>query len=127
MGITSPLRAHEPPNPDGLDDDDKPGLDVESSTVDSIADYLQLVEIPARRDRSTVGAYLFERTLCATCHVPTMKTRDDYPIRALAGIRAPVYTDLLVHDMGTALADGVVDGHAGSREWRTAPLMGLRF
>jgi CxxC motif-containing protein (DUF1111 family) len=29
--------------------------------------------------------------------------------------------------MGTALADGVVDGQAGSREWRTAPLMGLRF
>jgi CxxC motif-containing protein (DUF1111 family) len=38
-----------------------------------------------------------------------------------------VFTDFLLHDMGPALADGVVDGRAGSREWRTAPLLGLRF
>jgi CxxC motif-containing protein (DUF1111 family) len=34
---------------------------------------------------------------------------------------------MLVHDMGTALADAVEEGAAGGREWRTAPLMGLRF
>jgi CxxC motif-containing protein (DUF1111 family) len=33
----------------------------------------------------------------------------------------------LLHDMGRALADGVVEGDAGGREWRTAPLIGLRF
>jgi CxxC motif-containing protein (DUF1111 family) len=38
-----------------------------------------------------------------------------------------VYTDFLLHDMGTGLADRVVDGDAGPREWRTAPLIGLRF
>jgi len=29
--------------------------------------------------------------------------------------------------MGTALADGNTDGNARSTQWRTAPLIGLRF
>jgi CxxC motif-containing protein (DUF1111 family) len=33
----------------------------------------------------------------------------------------------LLHDMGERLSNGVRDGDAGLREWRTAPLMGLRF
>jgi CxxC motif-containing protein (DUF1111 family) len=56
-----------------------------------------------------------------------MKTRADYPIAQLAGIDAPVYTDMLLHDLGTGLADGIVEGEATPRDWRTAPLMGLRF
>ncbi len=36
-----------------------------------------------------------------------------------------LYSDLLVHDMGTGLADGVTQGQAGPREFRTAPLWGL--
>jgi CxxC motif-containing protein (DUF1111 family) len=35
------------------------------------------------------------------------------------------YTDLLLHDMGEALADGRPDGLATGREWRTAPLWGI--
>jgi CxxC motif-containing protein (DUF1111 family) len=61
-----------------------------------------------------------------------LKTRSDYAIADLAGIDAPVYTDFLLHDMGDDLADGLpaspaVDGEADSFEWRTAPLIGLRF
>jgi CxxC motif-containing protein (DUF1111 family) len=33
----------------------------------------------------------------------------------------------LLHDMGDTLADGITDGQAGPRDWRTAPLIGLRF
>ncbi|MCA9527693.1 MAG: hypothetical protein KC549_15500, partial [Myxococcales bacterium] len=36
------------------------------------------------------------------------------------------YTDLLLHDLGDALADSVQEGQATGREWRTAPLIGLR-
>src|SRR5262249_26272046 len=57
----------------------------------------------------------------------SLKTRADYPIAELAGIDAPVFTDLLLHDMGDALADGMTDGTAGPRDWRTAPLIGRRF
>ena len=50
----------------------------------------------------------------------------------MAGIDAEVYSDLLLHRMGSRLADGLpasasVDGEADSFEWRTAPLIGLRF
>jgi hypothetical protein len=36
-----------------------------------------------------------------------------------------LFSDLLVHDMGDGLADGVSQGEAGPREFRTAPLWGL--
>ena len=36
-----------------------------------------------------------------------------------------LYSDLLVHDMGTGLADGVSQGAAGPREFRTTPLWGV--
>lgn len=127
MGITSPMRPTEPSNPDGLVDDSRPGLDVTLGTVNAVADYVRLVEIPDRPAPEAVGVALFAQVGCADCHVPSLRTRPDYPIAALAGIEAPVFSDLLLHDMGSALADGLVDGSAGPREWRTAPLIGLRF
>ena len=36
-----------------------------------------------------------------------------------------LYSDLLLHDMGVGLADGIAQGQAGPREFRTAPLWGL--
>lgn len=127
MGVTSPLRPTEPSNPDGQADDLKPGVDLDRESVDLITDYVRLLELPARSPLSERGRRAFERVLCADCHVPSLKTRPDYPIRAIAGIDAAVYTDLLLHDMGEALADGVQEGDASGREFRTAPLIGLRF
>jgi CxxC motif-containing protein (DUF1111 family) len=126
MGITSPLRPTELANPDALTDDAKPGVDVTTESVHLRAMYVRLTAIPARAE-SPKGRALFAQVKCAACHVPSMKTRADYPIAALAGIDAPIYSDLLLHDMGDALADGIVDGEAGARDWRTAPLIGLRF
>jgi len=126
MGITSPMRTLEPPNPDGLLDDAKAGLDVDLMTVNAVADYMRLLEIPQRDPLEGPGEELFEKTLCAVCHVPSLKTRSDYPIRLLAGIDAPVFTDFLLHGMGDDLADGITDGEATSRLWKTAPLIGLR-
>ena len=130
MGITSPLRTTEIPNPDGLTDDMKPGLDV---TVESVANrslYVRLTAIPLRSDTSAEmapGSALFDSTKCSACHVRSMKTQPDYPIASLANIDAPIYTDLLLHNMGATLADGVIDGEAGPADWRTPPLIGLRF
>jgi CxxC motif-containing protein (DUF1111 family) len=36
-----------------------------------------------------------------------------------------LFSDLLVHHMGTVLADGITQGSAGPDEFRTAPLWGL--
>ena len=35
------------------------------------------------------------------------------------------YTDMLVHNMGSGLADNRPDYKAGGQDWRTAPLWGL--
>jgi CxxC motif-containing protein (DUF1111 family) len=128
MGITSPLRPTEFANPDGLTDDDKPGIDVTIDSVNARANYTRLLSIP-RRTLTDAGAALFAQTHCDGCHVPALHTRSDYPIPVLADIDAPVYSDLLLHDMGHDLADGMqgADGEAGPRDWRTAPLIGLRF
>ena len=127
MGITSPLRPLEITNPDGLEDDDKPGVDVSAESVNRRAMYMRLTAIPRRPRLTEEGRALFAAAHCDGCHVPAMKTRADYPIPLLAGIDAPVFTDMLLHDMGDALADGVIEGSARSRDWRTAPLIGLRF
>jgi CxxC motif-containing protein (DUF1111 family) len=131
MGITSPLRPNEIANPDGLTDDLKPGIDVDFDSVNLRADYVRTIAIP-RRSVDDAGAALFESSLCSACHVPSLHTRADYPIAALADIDAPIYSDLLLHRMGDDLADGLpadaaVDGQADSFSWRTAPLIGLRF
>ncbi|MBX5482263.1 MAG: hypothetical protein IRZ16_10570 [Myxococcaceae bacterium] len=127
MGMTSPLRPEELPNPDGLTDDLHPGIDVDLDTVNALATYVRLVEIPQRQEPDPAAVQLFSDIGCAECHVPSLHTRADYPIGALADIDAPVYTDLLLHEMGTALSDGLEDEDARSTEWRTAPLIGLRF
>jgi hypothetical protein len=44
---------------------------------------------------------------------------------ALSFQNVPLYSDLLLHDMGS-LGDGIVQGAAGATEMRTAPLWGLR-
>jgi CxxC motif-containing protein (DUF1111 family) len=129
MGITSPLRPQEFENPDGLADDRKPGVDVTMESVNLRSNYLRMIAIPRRPTPTPEQVELFARAKCAVCHAPSLQTRDDYPIDVLAGVEAPVFSDLLLHDMGPALADGLAgsDGSATSSEWRTAPLIGLRF
>jgi CxxC motif-containing protein (DUF1111 family) len=36
------------------------------------------------------------------------------------------YTDLLLHDLGTGLADRDIEGNAEASRWRTAPLWGMQ-
>lgn len=62
------------------------------------------------------GARLFRAVGCAKCHVPSL--------RAVAQ-EVVLYSDLLLHDMGPALDDKIVQGEAEGRGWRTALLIGL--
>ena len=68
---------------------------------------------------------VFARIGCAACHVPVLVTGPN-PDAALRFKVVPAYTDLLLHDMGPALAD-ICLGEAEPAEFRTEPLMGLRF
>ena len=127
MGLTTPMRPDELPNPDGLTDDARPGVDLDQDHVDRVTFYMRRIAIPERTGLTVRGGQLFDQAKCSACHVPTLRTRADYPIAQLADIDAPVYTDMLLHDMGRDLADGQTDQSADSFTWRTAPLIGERF
>ncbi|MCH9682553.1 MAG: hypothetical protein K0V04_14040 [Deltaproteobacteria bacterium] len=62
------------------------------------------------------GRALFDQVNCSGCHV-----------RGLVGERGllPLYSDLLLHDMGEAMADSVVMQVATGSEFRTQPLWGV--
>jgi len=70
------------------------------------------------------GKTLFSQIGCALCHTPTLHTGNS-TVAALGNQTVNLYSDLLVHDMGIGLADGVSQGRAGPREFRSAPLWGL--
>jgi CxxC motif-containing protein (DUF1111 family) len=70
------------------------------------------------------GRSLFSSVGCALCHTPTLRTGNS-AVAALRNQPANLFSDVLVHDMGDGLADGVSQGQAGPREFRTAPLWGL--
>lgn len=127
MGLTTTLRPAELPNPDGLTDDLVPGVDLPDVQLAAAVAYLRLLDLPPRDAPDPAGSALFEAVGCARCHVPALRTRSDWPMPQLAGIAAPVFTDLLLHQMGPALADGQADEGAAPGEFRTAPLIGLRF
>jgi CxxC motif-containing protein (DUF1111 family) len=127
MGITSDLRPSELPNPVG-DSDELPGVDVPPDTVNLVADYMRMLRIPARElSDEARGKALFTQAKCDVCHVPSLRTARDYALPQLADTEAAVFTDMLLHDMGEGFGDGLHDFSASSSEWRTAPLMGLRF
>src|SRR5262249_55066987 len=70
------------------------------------------------------GAQLFRSVGCALCHTPKLQTGDS-TVAALRNKNVNLYSDLLVHGMGTGLADNVIQGAAGPAEFRTAPLWGV--
>src|SRR4029079_13466550 len=64
MGITSPLRPTELRNPDALTDDAKAGVDIDAKLVNSIANYMRLIEIPNRADAPVGGLEAFSEAHC---------------------------------------------------------------
>jgi len=70
------------------------------------------------------GRTLFASIGCALCHTPSLQTGNS-AVEALRNRPVNLYSDLLTHDMGPGLADGITQGQAGPQEFRTAPLWGL--
>jgi CxxC motif-containing protein (DUF1111 family) len=81
-------------------------------------------DAPGGAESIARGRKLFAATGCALCHTPTFNTGNS-AVAALRNQPVNLFSDLLVHDMGPGLADGVTQGQAGPREFRTAPLWGL--
>jgi len=71
------------------------------------------------------GKTLFSQIHCDTCHTSGLKTAPSKISTSLSNQTAALYSDLLVHNMGSGLADNITQGSAGPDEFRTAPLWGL--
>ncbi len=131
MGITNPEAPTEQtirgaPLPPGVDPTPEPelaqqDLDAADAFVRFLAPPTPFGSFVAR----TNGNRIFSRIGCAGCHVPALRTGPN-PVRALAYQVVYAFTDLLLHDMGPDLAD-ICLGLATPSEFRTEPLMGLRF
>lgn len=117
------------PIPDGTDPMPEPEIDDRGRSL--LSDYIRFLAAPPRavpegaEDDVARGEALFASTGCADCHIPTMRTGPNAS-PALNRRDVSLYSDLLLHDMGPALADVCGTG-ARPSEWRTARLWGLRF
>jgi CxxC motif-containing protein (DUF1111 family) len=126
MGLTTPATPAS-----NLDSAGQPA-DISNQELDLVTYYSQTLGAPrtAMAASSAVvrrGQRLFEDLNCAACHVPALQTgsRSDAVVQAIRDQTIWPYTDLLLHDMGPGLNDGVAEQGALSGEWRTAPLWGL--
>ncbi len=116
-----------PANPSG--DATSPYSDIQLFAI-----FMELLAPPTASMSSPGGAtsiqrgeFLFRGTLgCALCHTPTLMASPSPFINQGSGQAAVnLFSDLLLHNMGNGLADGVSQGLAGPSEFRTAPLWGL--
>lgn len=71
------------------------------------------------------GKMVFHQSGCAACHQPTFTTATRIDMPEQSDQQIWPYTDLLLHDMGTALADNRPEFLASGSEWRTPPLWGI--
>jgi CxxC motif-containing protein (DUF1111 family) len=99
--------------------------------VERFANFMRFLDAPQPSPNTPGGAtsiangrQKFADVGCALCHTPSFTTSKS-TVAALSEKPVNLFSDLLVHDMGDGLADGVSQGEAGPREFRTAPLWGL--
>jgi CxxC motif-containing protein (DUF1111 family) len=103
--------------------------EVDESKLEKIIFYDATLAVPARRSvkdpQVLFGKKLFLQAKCDNCHKTKMTTGPHPSIPELSNQTIRPYTDLLLHDMGEALADGRPDFQATGQEWRTPPLWGI--
>jgi CxxC motif-containing protein (DUF1111 family) len=102
--------------------------EITDNTILDVVFYLRTLKAPIQRDANNeevlAGKSVFHNIGCEKCHVPEWKT----PVSDIAALSEKTfhpYTDLLLHDIGSALDDGYTEGNAKTYEWRTPALWGL--
>ncbi|MEQ6203439.1 di-heme oxidoredictase family protein [Sulfitobacter sp. HNIBRBA2951] len=103
--------------------------EIDQVGLDLVTFYSRNLGVPARRrvddPQVLLGKQVFYQTGCTACHTPSFVTQRlvDRPEQSFQLIWP--YTDMLLHDMGPALADNRPEARATGREWRTPPLWGI--
>jgi len=131
MGITSASFPNENlpqgrPIPPGWGPVAQP--EDEDGDVAKFTDFMRLLAAPDRRlpisPLAMNGQKIFDSVRCSACHTPEMKTGRN-SVAALSNQSVRLYSDLLLHQMGPGLSDGIRQGTAKGDQFRTAPLWGL--
>ena len=130
LGVTNPVVPEEPaarrgPVPGGCDP--VPDPEDDGARLGALVDFVRMLAPQGRvadSDQIRRGEAVFHAVGCAACHTPSLRTGPS-PIAALGERDVPLYSDLLIHDLGEYLGDDVVQGEARGMDWRTTPLWGL--
>jgi CxxC motif-containing protein (DUF1111 family) len=108
------------------DPEDLPDPRTRLAAIDNFEAFLRFLAPPARGridDTARLGERVFLAIGCGTCHVPALETGDArHPLFHRQVV--PLYSDLLLHDVGTG--DGIPQADAAPDEIRTPALWGLR-
>jgi CxxC motif-containing protein (DUF1111 family) len=135
MGVTNPhdvfLTIFEQlpqgqPIPDGCDLVE--GFEASFEELEAIAAFQRFLAPPPRGEITEAvidGEAVFEEIGCSKCHIDRLSTGAN-EVEALSNKDVELYSDLLLHDMGPELADGIEKEPAKGYEFRTTPLWGLR-
>jgi CxxC motif-containing protein (DUF1111 family) len=139
MGITNELfqtERDETPacqkksTPNDTTNTDSSGLGV-LSDIENFAAFMRFLaprapstDEPGGASSINNGKQRFHQVGCTACHTPTLRTGKS-TVAALDSKDVNLYSDLAIHDMGEGLADGISQGQANGREFRSAPLWGL--
>ena len=104
--------------------DPTPDPEAELGSLSRLADFMRLLTPPmaANPDDHAYGAELFEQVGCQSCHYAGFQTVSADAL--FDQRRVPLYSDLLLHDIGTG--DGIAQADASGNELRTPPLWGVR-
>ncbi len=110
-------------------DGDDRVFEIDAKGMSLVTFYSRNLGVPARRDIAEPevlrGKEVFYTAGCTSCHTPSYVTHrlNDQPEQSFQLIWP--YTDILLHDMGPALADNRPEARATGQEWRTPPLWGI--
>jgi CxxC motif-containing protein (DUF1111 family) len=104
------------------------GFEASFEELEAITAFQRFLAPPPRGEITEAvndGEVIFEEIGCSKCHIDSLATGAN-EIEALSNKDVELYSDLLLHDMGPELADGIEKGPAKGYEFRTTPLWGLR-
>jgi CxxC motif-containing protein (DUF1111 family) len=136
MGITNDLFMTERDEDPKCDYADNPNsftdpLDGGIGSIEKFSFFMRFLapptpseDKPGGKESIAKGKATFTAVGCVQCHTASFTTGKS-AIAALRNKPVPLYSDLLLHNMGDGLADGVSQGEASGEEFRTAPLWGL--
>jgi CxxC motif-containing protein (DUF1111 family) len=121
LGITNPVAPNDVfpsySDPTHPCPGDLGTLEDDGTMVDLVTTYVSSLPAPAPQ-LGAPGQDLFETVGCNNCHVEKLASPQG---------DVPLFSDLLLHDMGPTLNDNIQEADAKGTEWRTTPLWGLHM